>query len=103
MRVKNEAVHIAPYIGSLWTPTGNLFLQGFFQLDFDVNGQDVVLENGASSTDLGRDRDQAFAYFDAGIGYWIVRERDVNWAAMFEVHYSASLDNANTLNVIPGR
>jgi hypothetical protein len=100
--IKNEAVHLAPYLGALWTPTDRLFLQGFFQVDFDANGQDVVLENGASPSDLGKYRDQAFAFFDAGVGYWIAREDGVSWAALFEVHYAASLQRPETVNVIPG-
>lgn len=103
LQIKNEAVHLAPYLGALWTPTDRLFVQGFFQVDFDANGQDVVLDNGPTSTDLGRDRDQTFAYFDAGIGYWIVREDGFNWAGQFEVHYSASLQNAETVNISPGQ
>jgi hypothetical protein len=90
-------------LGALWTPTDHLFLQGFFQVDFDANGQDVVLDNGATSTNLGRDRDQTFAYFDAGIGYWIVRQDGFNWAAQFEVHYSASLQSPETVNISPGQ
>jgi hypothetical protein len=103
LRIKNESVHIGPYLGALWTPTDRLFLQGFFQVDFDANGQEVVLENGGSSSDLGRDRDQTFAYFDAGVGYWIVRESGINWAALFEVHYSASLDSPKAFDVSPAK
>jgi len=103
LQVKNESVHIAPYVGSLWTPTARLFVQGFFQLDFDANGQDVVLENGPSSTDLGRLRDQPFAFFDLGVGYWINHEEGVNWAAQVEVHYNASLQSPSTINVSPAQ
>jgi hypothetical protein len=103
LQIKNEAVHLAPYLGALWTPTDRLFLQGFFQVDFDANGQDVVLENGASSSDLGRYRDQTFAFFDVGVGYWIVREAGVNWAGLFEVHYAASLQTPESVNIAPGQ
>lgn len=103
LQIKNEAVHVAPYLGSLWTPTDRIFLQGFLQLDFDANGQEVVLENGAASDDLGRYRDQTFLFLDAGIGYWLLREEYVNWAALFEVHYNASLQHPDTVNVSPGQ
>jgi hypothetical protein len=103
LQIRNEAVHLAPYLGALWTPTDRLFLQSFFQVDFDANGQDLVLENGPTSTDLGRDRDQTFAYFDAGIGYWIVHQDGFNWAGLFEVHYAASLQTPETVNISPGQ
>jgi hypothetical protein len=102
LRFKNEAVHLAPYLGALWTPTDRLFVQGFLQFDVDANGQPVVLENSASSVDLGRFRDQSFVYCDTSIGYWFVHEEPLSVAGLFEVHYDTSLQSADSLVVVPG-
>jgi hypothetical protein len=102
LRFKNEAVHVAPYLGALWTPTDRLFVQGFLQFDVDADGQPVVLENSASSVDLGRFRDQSFVYCDASIGYWFVHEEPLSVAGLFEVHYDTSLQSPDSLVVVPG-
>jgi len=102
LRFKNEAVHVEPYLGLLWTPCERLFVQGFLQFDVDANGQAVVLENSASSVDLGRFRDQSFVYCDTGIGYWFVREETLSVAGLFEVHYDSSLQEPDSVVVVPG-
>ncbi len=103
LRFKNQSVHVAPYVGALWTPMNRLFAQGFLQLDFDANGQQAVLENSGSSVDLGTLRDQTFIYCDANFGYWIVRDPTWNWAGMLEIDYNASLNRPDSVNVSPGQ
>jgi hypothetical protein len=44
--IKNDASHLAPYLGFLATPDRNWFFQGFMQMDFDLRGNDVVFGSG---------------------------------------------------------
>jgi hypothetical protein len=93
LEVENRAVHVAPYLGALWTPSERLFVQGFFQVDLAANGQPVTLTNNrTSSRDIGTLTDQDFAYVDVGGGYWLRRSEVLSLAAIFEVHYNVSLD-----------
>ena len=39
--MRNEAVYIQPFIGTMYRPTENSWLQMFAQANFDVNGNPI--------------------------------------------------------------
>lgn len=106
--IENEAYHVLPFIGFLWTPQERVFAQGFIQLDFDANGNPVQatsfnqgIPTGNLST-IGRASDATYTFVDLGIGYWMYRDRHYRgiingFAPMIELHYNAATDGAETI------
>ncbi len=68
--IENEAVHLQPFLGYLWTPNDRLFVQSFAQCDFDANGNPTLIR-GVS----GRLQDQALLFMDVSAGYWVYKNR----------------------------
>lgn len=108
VRVRNDAVHLMPYLGGLWTPNSRFFAQGFLQIDVDANGNAVSLAapNGTIAmpytplTRVGTYQDATFMYSDFGMGYWIRQANDGlvrGVAPIFEVHYNASLNSTDSI------
>lgn len=101
--IRNQAVHLGPFVGALFTPTNRLFIQGFAQMDIGLNTNNVVftpINNG----DVGEVQqanlpDQTLAEFDLALGYWLYRATTPDtWiqgiAPIIEVHYTTTVDNA---------
>ena len=106
VRVKNQSVHVMPFIGGVITPTSKFFLQGILQVDIDSNGNDVLTQdinaNGQNTLQkIGRFQDSTLLYTDVGIGYWIMRRgpRDQSFLRgiipTLEGHYNRSLNDAD--------
>ena len=103
--IKNQAVHLFPFVAFLSAPTERRFYQGFFQLDVPLNGNQVWSEDlsGAyPNTNQGSVRDQVLLYVDLLAGYWIYRNpnaRVINGtAAAVELHYTTTLEDTRTLS-----
>ena len=48
--ISNEAVHLMPYIGGVrQTNSSPMFVQGFLQFDFDLNGNPVFADGGGGT------------------------------------------------------
>lgn len=97
LRVRNEAVHLAPFIGWLIVDDGDWFAQGFVQADFDLNGNEVVRDG---DDELGRLQDQSLLFVDASVGRWLMRDaashRWINGVAwMTELHYTTTLNDTD--------
>lgn len=74
LEVENEAVHIMPFIGGLYTPNERCFAQWFLQGDFDASGNPVRTNNFiAGFADAGTFHDAAYLYFDMSLGFWVYR------------------------------
>lgn len=101
--IKNQAVHLAPFLAGLYTPDDRLFAQGLLQVDVDTNGNSLSANNfdGLGLTQAGRLRDATFLYFSMAGGYWVYRNPD-NWisgiAPTAELHYNRSVSAPNTIN-----
>jgi hypothetical protein len=114
-RISSNSIHLQPYLAAAFAPSDRLFTQAFVQVDFDLNGSNVstgvnlnpnflpgstpfVAPTGLQS--IGRYTDQTFLFLDYQIGDWIYRStcRDARIAGLapfFEVHYNASISNAD--------
>ena len=102
--IQNKAVHLQPFFGALWTPSGPWFSQAFLQVDVDTNGNPVAINStGASVTPAGRLQSPTFLFLSGGIGRWLVRNND-GWltgvAVLSELHYNRTLQAAD--NVVQG-
>ncbi|MFO0819076.1 MAG: hypothetical protein U1A77_14115 [Pirellulales bacterium] len=73
LRMENEATHLQPFLGMLYTPNDRLFAQGFLQYDIATAGDSVAINTGSGLTTAGRLTDANALYFDAAIGYWLLR------------------------------
>ncbi len=102
LRVKNDAVHLSPFIGYLNQLNCNAFFQGFVQADFDLSGNDVY--SGARGFE-GIIQDQNLLFIDASLGRWIHRscnpcDRLTGVAAMAELHYTTTMNDADSVSEI---
>ena len=101
-RIQNQSVHLLPFLGSLYTPTDQLFVQQFLQFDFDTNGNAVSLADYGVLQPAGRLNEMPFLYYSIGAGYWLYN--DPNSDRLFtriepivELHYNKSLTNTDAL------
>ena len=103
--VRNQAVHLEPFIGWLWTPNDKLFVMAFGQIDFDTRGNDVLVPDFDPSTQArtmrlaGVYHDQNLGYADLKIGRWLYRNREAHWltgiAPTIELHYATTLQDTD--------
>ncbi len=101
VNISNQAVHVMPFVGLLWTPNDRLFAQGFLQYDVDANGCPVgVNSRGTGLLPSGRINDATYQYLDLGIGYWTHRAQGrgdfltgLAWTA--ELHWNQSLSDTD--------
>ena len=105
VRVVDQSVHLAPYIGFLIAPNEQLFSITYLQLDFDANG-DPTLENGRF---VGRLREPNLLYVDTSIGYWLFNTTQSDYgmrhwltgmAPMIELHYTTTLQDAEGVDAV---
>ena len=69
--IKNDALHVQPYVGFLYTPNDRLFVQMFVEFDVAANGNRVDLRDVG---DIGTLYDQNLFQTDLQIGYWWYRD-----------------------------
>ena len=100
---QNQSVHLLPFLGSLYTPTDQLFVQQFLQFDFDANGNAVSLaDNNNILQPAGRLNEMSFLYYSVGAGYWLYNDPNsdrlfTRIAPIVELHYNKSLTQTDAL------
>jgi hypothetical protein len=108
IRFENEATHLLPYIGFVWSPGdprwgwgSGLFLSGFGQVDINASSNtiNVVGPNGLPAGSVGRLTDQNLGFLDIAAGYWLFRDsyapRLTGVAAITELHYTTTLQDVD--------
>jgi len=98
-RIKNNAVHLQPFLGWLRTPNQRVFYEAFVQLDFDCNGNTVYTSSYAGPPiRRGTLFDQILLYVDFTAGFWAYHNENASllWgvAPMLELHYTSTLQGA---------
>ncbi len=123
VQIDNNSWHLQPFLGGYFAPNQNFFTQGFAQLDFDANGNQVSLNStGAGLQNAGRLNDASFLFLDWSVGYWLMRGANapvlpissfhpdgqisqkydqISLAPTMELHYVRSLQNADTISAGP--
>jgi hypothetical protein len=104
--VKNDSVHLEPFIGLLLAPNGRLFSIGYVQFDAAANGSPVTSQYfGGPVYNDGRFRDPTLMHIDISVGYWLYDRRTESlsslghglWisgiAPIAELHYTTSLES----------
>ena len=121
--IGNEAVHIMPYLGYVYTPNDRFYAQSVMQFDVCTNGNPVSTAavypvttfdpttgqlNGFTTgatplTRTGMLQDTNFMYLSANAGYWIYKVRNpyetglTGIAPTVEVHYNQSLQKGDVV------
>jgi len=100
--VRNQAVNLLPYVGYLSAPNERVFSQAFAQLDFALNGHEVRAARAGAGTITGTLNEQTLLYLDVSAGYWLYSDPCRDWfpaiAAMVELHYTSTLQDADTFS-----
>jgi hypothetical protein len=98
--VRNESVHLQPFLGLVYKPDPRTFIEGFLSVDFVTNG-DAVFQNIAGTlTKLGVYQAQSLMEVDLKAGYWLYRGPETDFllgiAPSVEFHYATTLQNTDT-------
>ncbi|QDU96307.1 hypothetical protein [Lignipirellula cremea] len=99
-RVKNEAWHLQPFIGYTENVTDRIFVTGFAQVDFDLNGNGIE-NNGVANLVGERSQDQNLLMLDVQVGSWLYRNpcaRVTGVAALLELHYNTALQDSDDID-----
>ncbi|MDB5339271.1 MAG: hypothetical protein JWN70_4890, partial [Planctomycetaceae bacterium] len=103
VRIKNQTVHLMPFVGALYTPDDRLFAQAFLQFDVAANGNDVLANLDLTKLKrVGSVQDTTYTYLDLSVGYWTYLADDQEAylsgiAPMFELHYNQSLQSGDVI------
>lgn len=104
--VENEAVHLAPFVGLLQTPTDNLFYQAFLQVDVPANGNPVTFSTPTDRGTFGEFDEQTLLFADASVGYWLYRDSTAHilsgLAPILELHYTTTLEDSDVVQGAAG-
>lgn len=115
----NDTVNLVPYVAWYYQPRARLFHQGFLQIDVPLNGSDgsmsvdgTITPDSAyapvaiSTTAAGEITQPTLLRANMGLGYWLMEGRSngrrTGVAALLEVHYTTSFDDANSLEAALG-
>jgi hypothetical protein len=100
--VKNESLHLLPYLGYLYSPQhSNHFAHAFLTLDLDTNGNTTYANvSGTGLQQVGVWNDQNLITANVAVGSWLSRASDrrrrlqgIAWSA--EMHYTETLNDAD--------
>ena len=102
-QIKNRAVHLLPYLGLQLTPDERWFFHAYVQVDTPVGSNTITQQafQGQLSESVGY-KDEPLLYLDAAAGYWWFKDDSADAfltgvASMIELHYTSSLQEADTL------
>ena len=106
-KVKNQSVHLMPFVGGLYTPNERFFSQGFVQFDFAANGDDILADlDFTKLRRVGTVQESSFLYLDWSAGYWTYLAEDegaflTGVAPIVELHFNQSLQHRDVVT-LPG-
>lgn len=99
IRVFDDSVRLAPFLGFLLAPDDQWFSITYLQLDFDANGDRVF----QGDTQVGVLHAPTLLYVDMSVGYWLFNSSQTedgkrSWltgtAPILELHYTTTLQDA---------
>jgi hypothetical protein len=102
LRFENDAVHLLPYVGGIWSPTESLFFTSFLQVDVATGGNEVLVSApGLTAQSAGLFNNQNLLYVDAGVGCWLYQNPYAEWitgiASVLEFHYTTALQDTDAI------
>jgi hypothetical protein len=111
--IRNESIHLMPFLGGTYTPNDRFFSQSIVQVDFSANGNPVSVESISPQFPFGEAgplkrigslNDATFLYASLATGYWLHRAavgsaRITGLAPIAELHYNRSLQPTDTVTI----
>ncbi len=111
--IRNESIHLMPFLGGTYTPNDRFFSQSMVQVDFSANGNPVSVESispqfpfgeGGPLKRIGSLNDATFLYASVATGYWLHRapvgsSRLTGIAPIAELHYNRSLQPTDSVTI----
>lgn len=106
LNVDNQTVRLQPFLGALYAPSNDWFVQSFFQIDAGAGGNTVAINTtGAGLSNIGKLTDSSNLYFDLGIGRWLYRTNASRGLTgvipMLELHHNVALEGGDVLAAGP--
>ncbi len=106
LRVRNESVHLQPFMGMIYKPNNRFYAQVFAQYDIALSGNSVAMNtSGAGLQDVGTLTDQDHLFFDAAIGYWLYLNNTSRGLTgiipTVELHQNSSVQDGDTISAGP--
>jgi hypothetical protein len=93
--VKNDAVHLMPFFGTMIVPNEAWFVQAFVELDFAASGNEVQSRFGS----FGQYTEQNLFHADFTFGRWLYDNPDAYYvegiAAIVELHYTTTVNDTD--------
>jgi hypothetical protein len=102
LTVRNEAVHLLPFIAYTSAPGDIAFFQAFAQLDLATNGNSVEFTDSilGSVSPAGIFTEQNLLHVDMMGGHWLWRESTSplsGVAILLEIHYTSTLQDTDII------
>lgn len=98
----NQAVHLEPFLGAIWTPSDQWFFTAFTQMDIVTNGNPVVFTSPSNLTDTQILTPPNVGHLDFMMGYWWFQGNQQSLmsglASVLEIHYAAALQEIDTVS-----
>ncbi len=102
LNISSNSVHLQPFLGALYTPSRQLFLQAFIQYDIAANGNKVAINSGTGLNSAGVLTDANHLLFDAAMGYWLYRNDRARGLTgivpMLEVHQTVATSDGDIVS-----
>src|SRR5262249_39969278 len=75
IHIKNDVVHLIPYLAVLCTPDDRFYAQAFGQVDVGLGSYPVSINPDLTGLQpAGRLRDTTYMALDFSTGYWLIRD-----------------------------
>ncbi|XZE20922.1 hypothetical protein SH449x_000814 [Pirellulaceae bacterium SH449] len=101
LRVANDAVHLHPFAGALFTPNERFFAHGFLQWDLAAGSNRVLLAGDNNMMTAGRMNDPNHLLVSVGLGTWLYKSQArrglTGVIPMLEVHHANSIDRGQAM------
>lgn len=86
--LSNDTVTLSPFVGVLWQPTCNTFVQSFVQTALPMGENDIEI-GGVYQDDI---KEMTLLYLDTSLGAWLYQDGCGNGiAALGELHFSTTI------------
>lgn len=100
--IDSETFHLSPFLAASRQIGDNWFTQGFVQVDFPIDDDDVTATVTGTTFDAGSVAPPTLLHLDGSLGAWLYRNQYARFltgfASMMELHYTRSISDVNTLS-----
>jgi len=97
--VRNQAVHLMPFVAATMNLSDKWFLQSFGQMNFAASGNEVVNQNGV----VGVFNEQNLLQTDIGLGRWLWQDSSrpvfTGLAGVCELHYTTIVQDTDVVGL----